>query len=192
MTELGPATGPLSIEPVWLNEPGRWRWSGGELSLTADGGSDFWRHTNYDYVRDSGHFLGTRRSGEFWAEVEVHAELAAPGDQAGLMVRLDAERWIRCGVELVENRAAVSSVVTHAVSDWSVSPLDIAPAWVGLRALRRGDTLTIDYNTDGSTWRPHRMAYLPEGLRAYVGPMAVSPRGQGFDVRLRGWNLRPI
>ena len=37
-----------------------------------------------------------------------------------------------------------------------------------------------------------RMAYLPQDLPAFVGPMAASPDGGGFEVRFRGWNLRPI
>jgi len=192
MTELGPATGPLAIEPVWLNEPHRWRWSGGELSLTVDANSQFWRHTHFGYSRDTGHFLGTRKSGEFSAQVEVQAELAAERDQAGLMVRLDAERWIRCGVEQIDGKAAMGSVVTHGVSDWSVSWLERTPEWLGVRAVRRGDCLIIDYALDGGPWQAHRMAFLPPALRAYVGPMAVSPKGEGFDVRLRGWNLRSI
>lgn len=192
MTELGPATGPLAIEPVWLNEPRRWRWSGGELTLTATAGTEFWRYTRFGHARDTGHFLGTRKSGEFAAGVEVQAALAADRDQAGLMVRLDAERWIRCGLERVDGKPAMSSVVTHGVSDWSVSALETVPTWLAVRAVRRGDCLAIDYAVDGGPWQVHRMAFLPPGLRAYVGPMAVSPQGQGFEIRLRNWNLRAI
>jgi regulation of enolase protein 1 (concanavalin A-like superfamily) len=192
MTELGPATGPLAIEPVWHNEPQRWRWSGGELTLSVDPGTEFWRHTHYGFARDTGHFLGTRKSGEFAADVEIQAAVAVDRDQAGLMVRLDAERWVRCGLERVDGSAAMSSVVTHGVSDWSVSTLEGTPTWLAVRVVRRGDCLAIDYAVDGGNWRVHRMAYLPPGLRAYVGPMAVSPHGQGFDVRLRGWSLRAI
>lgn len=192
MTEIGPATGPLALAPVWHNEPDRWRWSGGELCLTTEPGTQFWRVTHYGTSGDSGHFLGTRKSGEFAAGVEVQAALAADGDQAGLMVRLDAERWIRCGLELVDGRPAMGSVVTHGVSDWAVSPLSTAPEWLAIRAVRRGDCLSIDYAADGGPWLPHRMAYLPTLLRAFVGPMAISPNGQGYDVRLRGWYLNPI
>lgn len=192
MNELGPATGPLAIEPVWHHEPRRWRWSGGELTMTADAGTEFWRHTHYGHARDTGHFLGTRKSGEFAAGVEIQAELTRDRDQAGLMVRIDAERWIRCGLERVDGRSAMTSVVTHGVSDWTVTYLDREPTWFGVRMVRRSDCLSIDYAIDGGDWKRHRMAYLPAGLRTFVGPMAVSPQGQGFDVRLRGWNLRVI
>ncbi len=188
---MGPATGPLSIEPVWLNEPLRWRWSGGELSLTSAPGADFWRHTGSGAVKDTGHFLGTRMAGEFSASVEVAAEFVTARDQAGLMVRLDAERWIRCGWEYLDGARRIGAVVTHAVSDWSTAALPDPIEWLGLRLTRRGDSLRIEYSIDGQ-WHLHRLAYLPADLRAYVGPMVVSPDGQGFDVRFRNWNLRPI
>ncbi len=193
MTDMGPATGPLSIEPVWLNEPRRWRWSGGELSLTSVPGSHFWRHTRTGVVRDSGHFLGTRMSGEFAASVEVQLEPTASSDQAGLMVRLDAERWIRCGREFVDGTHRIGCVVTHAVSDWSTAPLpEPTPEWLGLRLTRHGDSLSIEYSPDAQTWHLHRIAYLPADFRAYVGPMAVSPEGPGLEARFRNWSIRPI
>lgn len=193
MTDMGPATGPLSIEPVWLNEPRRWRWSGGELSLSTVHGSHFWRHTHTGQVRDSGHFLGTRMSGEFTAGIDVQGDFANPNDQAGLMVRLDAERWIRCGWEHVDGRHRMGTTVTHAVSDWSTTVLpEPAPEWLGLRLTRRGDGLSIEYSLDGEGWLLHRLAYLPADFRAYVGPMAASPDGPGLDVRFRNWNIRPI
>lgn len=192
MNDMGPATGPLSIEPVWLNEPRRWRWSGGEMSLSTVPGAEFWRHTGSGVVKDTGHFLGTRMSRQFTAEVDVHGGFGHEHDQAGLMVRLDAERWIRCGWEFVGDTHRFGAVVTHAVSDWSTSPLPQVPEWLSLRATRRGDGLTLEYALDGGDWVLHRVAYLPEDFRAYVGPMAVSPRGPGFDLRFRNWSLRPL
>jgi regulation of enolase protein 1 (concanavalin A-like superfamily) len=192
MTDMGPATGPLSIEPVWLNEPRRWRWSGGELSLTSVPGAQFWRHTGRGVVRDSGHFLGTRMSGEFIASVEVQAESLADGDQTGLMVRLDAERWIRCGWEYVDGTNRIGCVVTHAVSDWSTTTLPEPPEWLGLRLTRRNDSLSVEFALQPQAWQLHRLAYLPAEFRAYVGPMAVSPDGPGLDVRFRNWSIRPI
>lgn len=201
MTDMGPATGPLSIEPVWLNEPRRWRWSGGELSLTSVPGSHFWRHTRSGAVRDTGHFLGTRMSGEFTASVEVQVEASANSDQAGLMVRLDAERWIRCGWEYLDSTRRIGCVVTHSVSDWSTAPLPQSdPEWLGLRLIRHGDSLSIEYRvdtqndtqTDAQSWHLHRVAYLPADFRAYVGPMAVSPEGSGLEARFRNWSIRPI
>jgi regulation of enolase protein 1 (concanavalin A-like superfamily) len=187
------AHGPFDHEPVWFNEPARWRRSGPELLLTTDPGTDFWRHTHYGFVKDSGHFLGTRASGEFVATAEVAGEYRDQFDQAGLMVRIDAERWVKTGIELVDGGHQMSAVVTHGVSDWSVTPVGRLEAPLRLRLTRRADALTIEFSLDeGATWVLHRICYLPAGLPAYVGPMAASPQGEGFDVVFRGLGVQPI
>jgi regulation of enolase protein 1 (concanavalin A-like superfamily) len=177
-------------EPVWLHEPARWRRTGPDLALTTDPGTDFWRHTHYGFVRDDGHFLGTRVPGEFVATVEIDGDYRDQYDQAGLMVRLDAERWVKAGVELVDGRHQMSTVVTHAVSDWSMTPLGGLDAPLRLRLTRAGDALSVEFSRDaGATWALHRIGYLPPDLPTYVGPMAASPQGQGFEVVFRGLRL---
>lgn len=170
-------------EPVWLNEPARWRRSGADLLVTTDPGTDFWRQTHYGFVCDSGHHFGVRVPGEFTAQVEVVGGFADQYDQAGLMVRMDAERWVKCGIEHVDGQTTMSAVVTHAVSDWSMTSLTPAPRSLGLRLRRAGDALTVEYAVDGGGWTMHRIAYFPPSLPVSVGPMAASPRGDGFEVR---------
>jgi hypothetical protein len=184
--------GPGWSDAVWVNEPTRWRRQGADLSLTADGGTDFWRHTHYGFVRDSGHAALTRVPGEFVATVEVQADYRDQYDQAGLMVRLDPERWVKCGIEFVDGTHQLSTVVTHSVSDWSCTPVEELPEWLGIRLTRRGDALTVDFSTAPGRWQMSRLAYLPPDLPAWVGPMAAAPDGTGFDVRFRGFDLQPL
>jgi hypothetical protein len=183
------------LEPLWLNEPGRWRRRGEELVLTTGAGTDFWRHTRTGGTDDSGHHYGVRVPGEFTAEVEVSADVRHHRDQAGLMVRLDAERWVSCGLTAVHGSAAVGAVVTHAVSDWSLTPLAAPPRSLRLRLHRSGDALTVEYALDAAQapgpWLLHRVAFLPPALPVSVGPMAVCPNGPGFDVAFRGFEVRP-
>ena len=180
------AAGSLELEPVWFNEPRRWKRVGTELHLTTNPRTDFWRHTHYGFVRDTGHLLGARLPGEFTAQVEVHGDYRDQYDQAGLMVRMDAERWVKCGIEFVDGAASMSTVVTHAVSDWSVTPLPAVPQWLGLRLTRSGDSLRVEYRVEAGPWLMQRLAFLPPDLPVSAGPMAASPDGDGFDVRFRG------
>ncbi len=187
---LTPARGVFDDEPVWFHEPARWRRSGPDLALTTDPGTDFWRHTHYGYVRDNGHFLGIRVPGAFVATVEVDGDYRDQYDQAGLMVRLDAERWVKVGAELVDGSHQMSAVVTHAVSDWSMTPLGTLDAPLRLRLTRGGDSLSIEFSLDaGASWIMHRMGFLPPDLPAFVGPMAASPEGEGFEVVFRGLSV---
>lgn len=180
------------VDGTWLNEPGRWR-SGGldTLAMTTDAGTGFWRTTHYGYVRDNGHLFGRRVSGDFVAEVTVRGAYAEQYDQAGLMVRLDAERWVKAGVELLDGRQHLSVVVTHGVSDWSVLRLAEAPAAMSLRVTRSGDALQVESRPDGRLWSLHRLAFFPAKLPVLVGPMACSPDGVGFDVSFSSFRVDP-
>jgi len=192
MASTSPGTPDIAasdLESVWFNEPKRWKRVGTELHLTTNPQTDFWRHTHYGFVRDSGHLLGCRVPGDFVASVQVHGEYRDQYDQAGLMVRLDAERWVKCGIEFVDGTASMSTVVTHAVSDWSVTALPAVPQWLGLRLTRAGDALKVEYSVDSGPWLMQRLAFLPPDLPVSVGPMAASPDGTGFDVQFRGLSV---
>jgi uncharacterized protein len=61
-------------------------------------------------VRDSGHFRFDRVSSDFTAQVTVSGDYRELYDQAGLMLRLDAEHWLKAGVEYVEGRRMLSAL----------------------------------------------------------------------------------
>ena len=59
---------------TWLNEPRNWAITDGVLEMATDKGSDFWRNTHYDFTRDSGHFFGSRREGDFAASLRIEGD----------------------------------------------------------------------------------------------------------------------
>lgn len=179
------------LEPIWFNEPRRWRRSGGELIVTTDEGSDFWRQTRHGYDRDSGHHFGARVPGDFTAQVHVSGDFPHQWDQAGLMVRMDSQRWLKAAVEEVDGQLTLSTVVTHGVSDWSMTPLPRHAGWVGIRLERAGDAVAVSFALADDVWHRHRVAFFPPDLPVSVGPTAASPAGPGFEVRFRGFEVRP-
>jgi regulation of enolase protein 1 (concanavalin A-like superfamily) len=104
------------------------------------------------------------------------------------MVRLDAETWLKCGIEFVDGRQCASVVITRGLSDWSVVPLEPAPASVCFRIRRTAGAIQVLYGED----QPDRLLRLgalttvPE-LRG--GVMAASPDGAGFDAVLRDFRV---
>ena len=62
--------------------------------------------------------------GEFEVKVKVTGDYKARFDQAGLMLRIDHENYIKAGIEFVDGKFNLSTVVTHKTSDWSVITLD--------------------------------------------------------------------
>lgn len=173
----------------WFCEPSTWQEVDGVLTVTTDAQSDFWRKTHYGFIRDNGHFYYTELEGDFTILVQVTGEYETLYDQAGIMVRVDEENWIKSGVEYVDSIYYASAVVTRDFSDWSVAPLGDTLSTFWLRVKREATTLVVEYSVDSERYTLLRNAYLPMDGRVKVGPMAASPGAVGFDVRFEGLTI---
>lgn len=176
---------------IWHNEPQEWGEQDGVLHVTTDGGTDFWRETHYGFTRDSGHFLALETDGDFTAQLRVQARYEALYDQAGLMVRVDEQRWVKAGIELSDGRAMLSSVLTDERSDWATAPYahDARDFW--LRATVRQGVLRLQVSSDGATWPLLRLAPFPKAASYRVGPMCCTPERSGLRVRFSDFRLSP-
>ena len=92
----------------WFNEPETWLAEGDVIRITTDAETDFWRKTHYGFIEDSGHFLYEQVTGDFVAHVKFAGAYSDLYDQAGLMVRVDATTWLKCGIEYVQGRQYAS------------------------------------------------------------------------------------
>ncbi len=166
----------------WLNEPPEWDATDDGLNLTTGDQGDFWRATHYGFIRDTGHFAGHRQDGDFTATVRFDADYEAQYDQAGLMVRVNEENWLKTGIEYFDGHRHFSAVVTREFSDWSVVRWSHdGPVWV--RIVRKGTTYAIHASPDGDDWTMVRLLYLPSEGAVMVGPTACSPSRAGLSVR---------
>ena len=175
----------------WHHEPPHWTSEGTRLLVTTAPGTDFWRRTTDGQVRDDGHFYSQDVVGDFVADVSFRGSYAEQYDQAGLMVRLDEETWMKCGVELLDGVQQASVVVTHEFSDWSVEPLVPSPATVWLRVLRHEPTFEVHLSLDGRGYRMIRQFHLTSAEALSVGVMTASPLGQGFTTVFNGFQVGP-
>jgi len=165
----------------WLNEPASATFSGSSLVVRARRKTDFWRKTFYGYITDNGHFFHLPVSGNFVFEARVDGQYAALYDQAGLMVRIDAQNWVKCGTEFFDNARHASVVFTREFSDWSTMS-DLAtrgPVW--WRVVRKPDSLETLCSPDGKNFTSVRMGYLVPSATADVGVMCAAPEGSGFQ-----------
>ena len=176
----------------WLNEPRTWEIDGDTIRVTADAGSDFWRTTHSGFIRDNGHVLYTTVAGDFEVTVKVAGGYHELYDQAGLMVRVDAEHWIKTGIEYVHGVQYVSAVVTNDFSDWAVAPLPQNPPAIWLRLVRKAEAVEIFYSLDGAAYTLLRIAYLLPSAEAMAGVMCAAPDGNGFPVEFTGFAIRAL
>ncbi|MDO6436561.1 DUF1349 domain-containing protein [Cyclobacterium sp. 1_MG-2023] len=166
----------------WMNSPKQWTEENGVLSLMTDAETDFWRKTHYGFIKNSGHFLYTDQDGDFELLVQFSGKYTDLYDQAGLMILLDNENWIKAGIEYVDGIQNASAVVTRDCSDWSVVALKDSPSTFFIKAKRGNDYVEISYSLDGKDFQLLRQAYFPPARSLRIGFMAASPKGKGFDL----------
>ena len=178
---------------TWLNPPSHWRRLDGDLIVTTDDRTDFWRKTEYDFIRDNGHFAYRTVVDDFSVEVTFTATYRTLYDQAGLMIRLDAERWIKTGIEFVDECMSFSTVVTNDTSDWSLIPLGEAPDAEAVRArlVRKGSTVHTAFLRPDGHWQMARVAGFPSEHLCQVGIMCCSPQRAGLEVRFSDFTVTP-
>lgn len=173
----------------WLNEPVSAKINGGEITVGSRAKTDFWQKTFDGYVADSGHFFHLPASGDFTFTALVNGKYAAQYDQAGLMVRIDAENWMRCGTEFIDGKRYASVVFTRTYSDGSTLP-DLSqtePVW--WRVVRKNDSIEAFCSLDGAKFMSVRMGYFPTQRTVEVGLMSAAPSGPGFDASFKALKL---
>lgn len=176
---------------VWLNEPERWTAEGNRLQIVTDKGTDFWHETHYGFHRDSGHFLGFPTSEAFTASLRVQGHFKALYDQAGIMVRIDAQHWVKAGIELSDGRAMLASVLTDGRSDWATAPYEHDASDFWMRATVADGVLRLQVSAEGKYWPLMRLAPFPSASSYLVGPMACTPERAGLEVVFSTFRLTP-
>lgn len=174
----------------WLfDEPTHWHAENGTLTVTTAPKTDFWRKTHSGNVANNGHFYYQDVSGDFTAEVKFTGQYRDLYDQAGLMVRIDDEHWIKTGIELYNGMQHASAVVTRDFSDWSIVPLPQNPPSLWLRLQRSAHTIEISFSLDGEQFTMFRQAYFPPVETIQVGMMACAPTGSGLTVSFENFRI---
>ncbi len=179
-----------SLEKMqWFNEPEKWEIKDNTLNMFVTPQSDYWRISHYGFTVDDAPFYYTTYGGEFEVKVKITGDYKVRFDQMGLMLRIDHENYIKAGVEFVDGKFNLSTVVTHKTSDWSVITLDKTPAFVWIKAVRRLDAVEIFYSFDDKTYTMMRNAHLQDNIPVMVGLMAACPDGNGFDAKFENFKV---
>ena len=174
----------------WTHSPAASVERDDDLLVTAVQGSDAWRVTSYGFVHDSEHALLAPFPDGTAVEVDFTAAFAEQFDQAGVFIRVSAERWIKAGVEFADGRCQVGAVVTDRMSDWSLAPV---PDWAGrritVRASRVGTAITVRAGRGGEELQLVRVVPFATGLVAEAGPLICAPTRAGLQIPFHRWRL---
>ena len=177
----------------WFNEPSEWSISGKSLTMDVTPKSDYWRISHYGFTVDDGPFYYAEYGGEFEAKVKISGDYKVRFDQAGLMIRLDHENYIKTGIEFVDGKYNLSTVVTHHTSDWSVIALDRPPVdCIWIKAVRRLDAVEIFYSFDDKEYVMMRNAWLEANHPVKIGMFAACPDGNGFKATFSDFTVKHL
>lgn len=169
---------------VWRHEPPFHERRGEALIVRTAKDTDYWNNTFYGFRHANGHFLATPVGGDFSFELTFSADYRRLYDQAGAMLWVDANNWLKTGTEFTDGALHFSVVVTRDdQSDWSVMVLGgEVTAPVTLRLTRHAEALRVQIREADGNWRLVRLAYLNMPEIVEVGPMTCSPTGEGLEV----------
>lgn len=177
----------------WFNEPASWSIQDAQtFVMQVPAQTDYWRISHYGFTVDDAPFYYALYGGEFEAKVKITGNYETTFDQMGLMLRIDHENWIKAGVEYVNGKQNVSTVVTHKTSDWSVVELDKAPRSIWIKALRRTDAVEIFYSYDDKKYTMLRTCWLQDNCPVMVGIMGASPDGKGFEAIFEHFEVKQL
>lgn len=132
----------ISFDPItdfsspslsWVNEPSSYHIDTERnfLVMQPDRPTDMWMRTYYDWAKTDLRYNASVLAAEINADQEVALELEFTVtplvlyDQAGAAILVDADTWVKCGIEYFDNVPHVSVVVTsNGFSDWSTTEWD--------------------------------------------------------------------
>ncbi|MDE5967866.1 MAG: DUF1349 domain-containing protein [Muribaculaceae bacterium] len=182
--------GAQSLEKMnWFNEPESWQIDGDRLIMDVTPKSDYWRISHYGFTVDDAPFYYAEYGGEFEAKVKITGDYKVRFDQAGMMIRLDHENYIKTGIEFVDGKYNLSTVVTHTTSDWSVIALDRPVDSIWIKAVRRLDAVEIFYSFDDKEYFMMRNAWVEANHPVRIGMFAACPDGNGFRATFSNFKV---
>ncbi len=176
----------------WFNEPEQYEIKNGTLTMNVPALCDYWRIAHYGFTVDDGPFLYGMYGGEFEVKVKVSGDYKVRFDQAGMMIRIDKDNYMKCGIEYVDGKYNISTVVTHNTSDWSLIQLDKPVDYIWLKAVRRKDAIEVYYSFDDKEYTMMRTLWMQQNTPVMVGMMAACPDGNGFRAKFSDFHVKHL
>ena len=176
-----------TLDPAlsWHSEPSSWNLDNKRLQVSPDPQTDFWQRTHYGFQVDNGHFLFAEVDGDFVMETSVQCQFKHQYDQAGMMVRVSDQCWIKTSVEFEpsEPNKLGAGVTNHGYSDWSTQDVPDDFMEFKLKIIRQKSDYIIQYfSADTNQWIQLRMCHLFDESVVKAGVYCCSPKESGFEV----------
>ncbi len=177
----------------WINPPEKFKINSTHISFETLPHTDFWQNTYYEFKHDNGHALQLKTKELYFSfNVKVSFDTKKRFDQAGIIVYLDSNRWLKASAEYQdEHTQQLGSVVTnHGYSDWTTMNINGHIKHIWYRLSRRKSDFRIEYSLDGNRYIQMRIAHLDLKEEAIVfGFYACSPEDSTFTAQFSEFKL---
>lgn len=177
----------------WLNEPPSYQFIDGSVHLKTVPATDFWQRTYYGFRNDNASALQIQTKETYFSfTVKVKFDTQKRFDQAGILLYLDSENWLKASSEykneLVQRLGSV--VTNNGYSDWATSDIPATINTIWYRLSRREADYRLDYSLDGESFSQMRICHLFKGDQEIAfGIYACSPEDSSFDAVFSDFEL---
>jgi regulation of enolase protein 1 (concanavalin A-like superfamily) len=163
----------------------------GSLMLRPPAKKDFWRLTYYDppFIKDDApSLLAEILFKEFTVETSFTILPKSTFDQAGILLRVDSQNWVKTGLEVVDGIPRLSCVVTHGNSDWSTTVWESTTLRIRTSVVR--DSVAVE-SFKNNEWNLVRIAPFSTNSIVRGGIFAACPEDQrGCEVIFRDFSVQ--
>jgi len=187
----------LDARLQWYSTPMHWKIQNGVLEVKPDAQKDFWRKTYYDpqLLKDDGAilYLDGLTQPNLTLETSFSIEPFHQFDQAGLMLRINSENWIKTGIEVVDGKPKLSVVVTRdGWSDWSTQDWNSTSLKIRLHRVRYDSYVVEALDEKNNIWNFIRICHVksPEKDGVKMGLFSCAPTQAGAVIKFSHLSLR--
>eukprot|EP01031_Cornospumella_fuschlensis_P026483 gene26483-32007_t len=176
----------------WLNAPEAWTEGSLEgkevcgydlsetfLILKPPSHKDFWSKTFYtpllvksDAVAFVQSIPAPVKGVEMTCKVDFHYTPISQFDQAGMLIYVDKDHWMKCGIEYCDGGTRLSVVVCNAYSDWSTEIWHSKEVRLKVHTVSQSSSIVVEAASAGTNeYRFIRIAHLQSVLREDGEPL---------------------
>ena len=171
----------------WINKPKQYTVEDGKIEIMTEPGTDLWQRTYYHFRNDNAPMLQMETEDSTFS-FTVKASFASKNnfDQAGIVMYLDSENWLKASVEYGdEKKAFLGAVVTNnGYSDWSTTQISATINTMWFRLSRRGEDFCVETSSNGNNYEQIRICHVGKATQAIrFGVYACSPEDGTFKAQ---------
>ncbi|MDE6863089.1 MAG: DUF1349 domain-containing protein [Eubacterium sp.] len=147
----------------WTRKPKNCTVNDDKIEMITEPHTDLWQRTYYHFRNDNAPVLQIETDERYFSfTVKTEIDSKHRYDQAGIVMYLDSENWLKASMEYEnEDIQRLGAVVTNnGYSDWSSTDLDASIKSMWFRLSRREDDFCIENSTDGVNYKQMRICHM--------------------------------